>query len=41
MFLVPIKLRLFKFSSYSILIVLLVPTKKYTLDINPAQFKFV
>ena len=35
MFLVPIKLRPFKFSPYVILIVLLVHTKKYAFNISP------
>jgi len=35
MFLIPIKLKPFKFSSYLILIVLLVPTKNSALSISP------
>jgi len=42
MFLIPVKLRYFKFSPYVILIVLLVPTKKIMHSILvPAQFIYV
>jgi len=39
MFLVPIKLRSLKFSSYLILIVLLVSTKNYALSISPCSIQ--
>jgi len=41
MFLIPVKLKTFKFSPYLILIIFLVPTKKLLLMLIPTKTKFV